>query len=220
MFDEGVTEFILNNHDPNDYYPDLGIVGDNHEVVLVGWKDDPTIGNGGYWIIRDSWGPEIGYDGFWNMEYGGQNIDSTFLSWVSLYPTFLNCEGGFNLVDVKSGEIVNGSFTVENIGGPSSDLEWEIIKWPDWGEWTFKTYEGFNLKPEDGKITVDVSVVVPDEKNQVYMGNITVINKGLESDYEKIPISITTSKNKSINSFNLWITRFTERFPILELLLK
>jgi hypothetical protein len=219
MFDDGVAEFVLNNHDPNDYYSCIDVTGANHEVDLVGWKDDPSIGNGGYWIIRDSWGPDIGYDGFWNLEYGGQNIDSTDISWVSLFPTFLNCEGSVSIVDIKPGETINGSFTVENIGSPFSNLEWEVNDWPDWGEWTFESYEGSNLTPEDGQITIDVSVVVPDEKNQVYMGNITLINKGLESDYEIIPITITTSKNKSLCDFNPWISRIIERFPILELLI-
>ena len=31
-----------------------GIV--NHAIVLVGWQDDPSIPDGGYWILRNSWG--------------------------------------------------------------------------------------------------------------------------------------------------------------------
>ena len=45
------------HHDPSDYYPYPGRAGNiNHCVVLVGWKDDPSITNGGYWIVKNSWG--------------------------------------------------------------------------------------------------------------------------------------------------------------------
>jgi len=53
------------NNNPNDYYP---CVGDfeyvNHIVVIVGWKDDPIIPNGGYWICKNSWGADFGYTDF------------------------------------------------------------------------------------------------------------------------------------------------------------
>jgi hypothetical protein len=189
-------------HNPDDYYHYPGPVdGTNHQVIVVGWRDDVSVGNGGYWICKNSHGTGFGYDGFFNIEYGSLNIDNSFIGWVTLFPTFLNCEGSVNLVDVKPGDTITNFFTVENIGSPFSNLEWEVIDWPDWGEWTFESYEGFSLTPEDGEITIDVSVVVPDEKNQIYNGHITVINKRFDSDYEIIPISITTVKNKKINTF-------------------
>jgi C1A family cysteine protease len=58
------------HHNPNDYYPYPGSVGGtNHAVIIVGYKDDPSIGNGGYWIIKNSWGTGFGYGGFYNVEY-------------------------------------------------------------------------------------------------------------------------------------------------------
>ena len=65
------------HHSPNSYYPDPGSVGSiNHAVLLVGYKDDPNIGNGGYWVCKNSWGTSFGYDGFFNLEYGALNIDN------------------------------------------------------------------------------------------------------------------------------------------------
>lgn len=40
----------------------------NHGVTLVGWDD--TQGAGGVWIIRNSWGPGWGEDGYMRIEYG------------------------------------------------------------------------------------------------------------------------------------------------------
>lgn len=59
-------------HNPEKYYPDTHEPWGNmlnHIVMLVGWKDDPNIKNGGYWIVKNSWGTDWGYDGFFNLEY-------------------------------------------------------------------------------------------------------------------------------------------------------
>ncbi|MBN2432377.1 MAG: leucine-rich repeat domain-containing protein [Acidobacteria bacterium] len=44
------------------------LCGTNHTVALVGWDD--TLGDGGCWIIKNSWGPDWGEDGFMTIEYG------------------------------------------------------------------------------------------------------------------------------------------------------
>ena len=41
----------------------------NHAVVLVGWND-----NGGYWILRNSWGTGWGESGYMRIKYGSQKI--------------------------------------------------------------------------------------------------------------------------------------------------
>ena len=76
------------HHNPTDYYPDLdeecpGYV--NHGISIVGWKDDPSIENGGYWIVKNSWGPEWGYEGFFNLEYDCLNMGA-FVAWVDYDP--------------------------------------------------------------------------------------------------------------------------------------
>ena len=117
--------------------------------------------------------------------------------------------------------ILLGSFTVENIGDSDSILDWEIVESPEWGIWTFTPEEGDDLTPEDGSITVTVSVVAPDEKEQEFSGKITIVNKDNSSDYETINVFLTTPKNKAINtSFLLFLERLMERFPILEQILQ
>jgi C1A family cysteine protease len=64
--------FWMVHHSSESYYPDTHEAWGNqlnHIVVLVGWKDDSSIPNGGYWIVKNSWGPIWGYDGFFNLEY-------------------------------------------------------------------------------------------------------------------------------------------------------
>lgn len=71
---------------PDDYYslklPKLPFRYSNHWIIIVGWTDDLSIENGGYWICKNSWGTNWGYDGFFNLEYGSLNSDSGYIGWV------------------------------------------------------------------------------------------------------------------------------------------
>jgi len=44
----------------------------NHGVVLIGWNDDSP--NGGYWILRNSWGDDWGEDGYMRIRYGTSRV--------------------------------------------------------------------------------------------------------------------------------------------------
>jgi len=44
----------------------------NHAIVLVGWDD--SLGAEGVWILRNSWGPNWGMDGYMYIEYGCSNV--------------------------------------------------------------------------------------------------------------------------------------------------
>ena len=86
-----LEEWGWTHSSPDDYYPYPGPVENaNHQVVLVGWKDDPNIGNGGYWIVKNSCSSEWGYNGFFNIEYGSLNIDSIEIDWVEYDPESYN----------------------------------------------------------------------------------------------------------------------------------
>ena len=77
----------LSHHNPEEYFPcPMFSKWTNHLVVIVGWKDDPSIGNGGYWICKNSWGTHWGYDGFFNIEYGSLHIDDAGIVWVDYDP--------------------------------------------------------------------------------------------------------------------------------------
>lgn len=80
---DNLEEWGYTHHDPTAYYPNPGpMPGTNHQVVIVGWKDDASIENGGYWIVKNSLSEEWGDDGFFNLEYGSLNIDRADINWV------------------------------------------------------------------------------------------------------------------------------------------
>jgi C1A family cysteine protease len=70
------------HHNSDEFYPYVEHSGANHAVIIVGWKDDSSIANGGYWIVKNSWGTGWGYDGFFNIEYGSLNIDDVEIDWA------------------------------------------------------------------------------------------------------------------------------------------
>jgi len=72
----------------------------NHGVVLVGWDD--TQGSNGVWIIRNSWGPGWGEDGYMNIEYGCSAIGYG-ASYIDYTATDCNTNGFPDFYDIESG---------------------------------------------------------------------------------------------------------------------
>ena len=196
-------EWIWSNHDQNDYYPydeDEKLYG-GHGVSIVGWKDDQSIGNGGYWIIKNSVGPLAGYDGFMNIEYDALGICEGGASLVSVGIPDLECIGTISAIDINPGDTITGNFTVENIGQHGSILRWNIVEIPEWGEWTIKPkiFNFRSLTPYEGTETVTVTIEIPMEQNQDFNGQIKIVNTNNENDYEIIDVSISTSKKLEDN---------------------
>jgi C1A family cysteine protease len=139
---------------------------------------------------------------------------------VPLYPD-LDCAGDLSWASVKAGATVIGNFTVQNIGDPGSELDWIITEWPDWGNWTFTPLSGIDLTPEDGAMTVHVSVVAPSEKSE-FNGTITVVNAHNPSDYGTISVYMKTPVDLiSIQSQTLSLLHnLVHRFPVLKNLMR
>jgi len=75
-----------NSHNsPTDVYENDDPGYTNHEITLVGWADDPEITNGGYWIIKNSWGASWGYGGFANIAYGCNSLGEDIVCWVDAF---------------------------------------------------------------------------------------------------------------------------------------
>ena len=105
----------------------------------------------------------------------------------------LDCTGSFSWTDIQPGATVNGSFQVQNIGDSGSLLNWTInTSSISWGTWSFAPASGEHLTPEDGLVTVYVTVIAPDEKNTDFEGYIRVENQQDPNDFDVIPVSLIT----------------------------
>lgn len=124
----------------------------------------------------------------------------------------LDCSGFLSWSNVKPGGVVTGSFRVRNVGDSGSLLNWKVESYPDWGEWTFNPISGTGLTPEDGDVVVDVYVVAPDVRRATFYGEVVVVNTDDSSDYERVPVSLATSRNQMVNAV---FGRFLENYPFL-----
>jgi C1A family cysteine protease len=120
---------------PSQYYPDYNedcpyFV--NHGITIVGWKDDVSIGNGGYWICKNTWGPDWGYDGFFNIEYDCLNMGG-FISWVDYDPESFN----WGPIAPKINGPTNGETGVEyeyKFMSKDPDGNDDVYLYIDWGD--------------------------------------------------------------------------------------
>jgi C1A family cysteine protease len=172
------------NKDPTDYYKDQNedcpyLV--NHAIVLVGWKDDPSIGNGGYWIVKNSWGTDWGYNGFFNIEYDTLNMGA-FFAWVDYDPESFDWppvadSGGFYQAESNQEIIFNSDESI--------DVDGEIIsyKW-DFGDGTTSTGKTITHSYSQSGI-YKVELTVTDDNNQT---STDITLAGI--DMEPIDISI------------------------------
>lgn len=192
-------------------------------------------GNSGHNLVVDGYNTE----GFYHLNFGwGGSYDGWYLLPDDLPYELTVIEGviidirddnsGSNLdgsgalywTNVKPASTVTGSFSIENIGLSGSEIDWEIVVWPDWGTWTFSPSSGEDLTPEDGPITIDVEVEVPNRKKH-FSGHVKIVNKDNLDDYCIIHVSLTTPYNKNIicSPFLQVLCKLIERFPCLEQIL-
>ncbi len=56
-----------------------------HAVLVVGYKDDPSVNGGGYFIVKNSWGTGWGEGGYFNIAYSEINSCVYFGRWTIAY---------------------------------------------------------------------------------------------------------------------------------------
>jgi PKD repeat protein len=160
---DNLEEWGYTHHNPTDYYPYPGPVqGTNHQVVLVGWKDDSSITNGGYWIVKNSLSEEWGYDGFFNLEYGSLNIDKTDINWADY-----NQENYSNWVPVAR---INIQGQTMFDGSESIDHEGTIVSYA----WDFG----------DGTTATGVTATHTYDAPGIYLVTLTVTDNASNTDTE------------------------------------
>ena len=159
-------------HNSYFFYPCFRpILGFNHVVMIVGWKDISYIPSGGYWICKNSWGTEWGYNGFINIAYGSLNIDKSIIVWADYNPD------SYNWPPVADAGGSYGAYIGEEItfdASKSIGYEGEIIDYYwDYGDGSNDTgMKNTKTYSESGKYTL--SLTVKDVKNSKSSDNTYV----------------------------------------------
>jgi C1A family cysteine protease len=137
--------------------------------------------------------------------------------WAWLYSD-LDCDGSLSWTKTKPGATIIGNFSVKNIGEPNSEMNWGIIEWPAWGNWTFTPQSGSSLSPEDGSIIVQVSVIAPSEKNTEFNGTVKVANRYDSSDYAEIHVYLKTPMNQLTWETQMlnFLIKLTQHLPVIK----
>lgn len=200
---------------PFDRTSDVPVLLGSSQRVIV--KSDANPGES-YYKSGSTWYDLYDYE-FTNPSWDESAnfcIKALVSDYIPLIPN-LECEGEISWPSVKPGAEVTGNFTVENIGDSYSLLDWEVSEWPEWGDWTFTPLSGNNLKPEDGEVEVEVTVIAPEEMDD-FSGIIKIENKENPDDVCIIDVSMTTpvSRNSITSPFLQFIQKIIQQFPLLE----
>ena len=140
-------------------------------------------------------------------------FDCTFKTYSYISKSDLDCEGTLIWTNITPKSVITGSFIVKNIGTPFSYLNWKIYNWPSWGQWTFSSSNGNNLKPEDGPFIIQVTINTPNATNAEYSGKLKIINLDDEEDYCIINCALSTPKS---NFYDTKVVKFFELIKSLK----
>ncbi|KYK22509.1 hypothetical protein AYK24_02220 [Thermoplasmatales archaeon SG8-52-4] len=194
-------------------FADWGWIGDGPNIYAYNWIDKKytclgiDVGsNDGFkwiWIKTTNSYKYVNNEGMVEVKVWAEDDDWTILYHIGvrgrLIKPDLECSDNLDFGYVKPSESVIKNITVENIGNNSTELDWYIYSWPKWGTWIFTPSSGNDLRPEDGKVIVSVSVTAPNTQDY-FTGQIKVVNENDEYDYELIDVSILTRKDKSFSN--------------------
>jgi hypothetical protein len=198
------------------------LYGNRYGAISDPWFDGSIYHNVPLQARMNWWGDPTGpYQPSENPSGQGDELygDVLFNPWITDIAPNLTCKGSLQWENVPAGGTVTGSFTVENTGYLYSELSWKVDEKPSWGEWTITPENGTGLSPGMAQITVQVTVIAPQNKNKEFTGKLKIINTEDPNDYGEIDISLITPTIKSGN-FNFpimkWLhERFPYAFPIL-----
>ena len=176
------TDFFDHYHSGIYTYDGLSLFRFYHGVVIVGWKDDGTLPNGGYWIVKNCWGESWGENGYFRIEYDSPEFNIIeFDIRYGLYngqgddpPYFDGLEDSYS--GQEGSQLIIGDYAIDPDGGP---LFFEVNDAP----------LGLSIDPSSGNISW-----TPDYTQAGNHQVVISISDGPYKIYEQISFDITNVK--------------------------
>jgi hypothetical protein len=205
----------LTHHSPEDYLPYRGLKwrnSVNHAVTIVGWKDDSSIANGGYWICKNTIGTFFADEGFFNIEYGALFIgvavvwadyDPASFDWPPNIPTIKGSTSGTAGVEY--------TFTFATIDPDGND---DVCYSIDWGDGANSGWLG----PFDAGSGCTVSHSWEGNGDYEIKGRAKDPN-GLVSEWSQSFVVGITKDRVEDTEFNRLLYRCPRLFPLVQLIL-
>ncbi len=198
---------------PSQYYPDFNEDCPNfvnHGITVVGWKDDPSIGNGGYWICKNTWGPDWGYNGFFNIEYDILNLGG-FIAWVDYDPE--SFDWGPIAPEINGptsgtpGEEYEFKFTSLDPDGDD-----EVYYYIDWGDGSLEEWIG----PYDSGESVEIKHIWENKDNYDIRTKAKDI-MGRESNWATLEFKMLKNKQISNSPIIKFLLMIMDHFSFINL---
>jgi len=182
-----------------------------HNLVVDGYNTDY------YFHLNFGWGGT--YDGWYllpqEVRFDLTVIEGAIIN-IMRSPTGsdIYCKGNLHWADIDPGETVTSSFTVTNIGVPSSMLNWSIVAYPEWGTWSFSSTSGTGLGVGNEESIV-VNVTAPDRSLRNNTGYVKVVNTDNPNDCCIVQVSLSTPFVHMPFILRL-LTALLDQFPLLQ----
>ena len=203
--------FWNTHHEPTDYYPDPEAPWGNmlnHIIVILGWKNDSSIDNGGYWICKNSWGTSWGYQGFYNIEYGAL-FTGYYISTVDYDPDSFDWSPNVPTISGPKEGIPGNDYTYK-LKSEDPDGNDDVYYYVEWGDGTNSGWIGPFTSGEEAAV------------NHTWSNKGTYVIKakakdpsGSESKWGKLTVTMPRSKVVSSSLF----LRYLGNFPLLNRIL-
>jgi Arylsulfotransferase (ASST) len=133
----------------------------------------------------------------------------------------LDCTSSLSWADVTPGSTVTGVISLKNKGDNQSLLNWTInTSLLSWGNWSFNPASGTRLMPEDGVVTIQVTVTAPKMINSNFEGYIRLENTDNPLDFDVVPVYLTTPNHSAFEGKSYFIRILIEYISQFYLLLQ
>jgi C1A family cysteine protease len=206
----------LTHHSPEDYLPYKGREwrnSVNHAVTIIGWKDDPSIGNGGYWICKNTIGTFYANKGIFNIEYGALFIGVAVI-WADYDPNSFDWPP--NTPSIRGSASCNPNqkyeYTFTSMDPDGVD---DVFYYIDWGD--SQVEEWIGPFESGGEVTVNHVW----ENKGTY--NIRVKAKdtsGLESDWGVLSVNMPKNKQLINTPFQIFMRNHPLIYQLMQRFLK